>query len=153
MADPRQIHPVILAGGSGQRLWPLSRPQQPKPFLKLTGDLSLLQLTARRFADNPRFTLPLVICGHLHRFVVGEQLQKTGCKAQGIVLEPVSRNTAPAACTAALLIAEKDPDSLLLLLPSDHFIRSLGGFLGDCSGEPQSAQSEEESCVHGVESC
>ena len=139
MADPQKIHPVILAGGSGQRLWPLSRPQQPKPFLKLTGDLSLLQLTARRFAENQRFTAPLVICGHQHRFVVGEQLQEIGCKAQGIVLEPVSRNTAPAVCTAALLVAETDPDSLLLLLPSDHFIRSLGGFLETVEGAIKTA--------------
>ena len=128
MAEPLQIHPVILAGGGGQRLWPLSRPLQPKPFLQLTGERSLLQLTAARLSDRRRFTDPLVICSESHRFFVAEQLRQLGCRPRRIVLEPIGRNTAPAACTAALLVAESDPDDLLMLLPSDHFIGDELGF-------------------------
>lgn len=129
MAHSQQIHPVILAGGSGQRLWPLSRPMQPKPFLDLTGDQSLLQLTAARLADHQRFAEPLVICGHKHRFVVAEQLRQSARPPGTIVLEPAARNTAPAACTAALLVARRDPQGLMMLLASDHFIRDEPGFL------------------------
>ena len=128
MAANDPIYPVILAGGQGQRLWPLSRPSHPKPFLELTGTQSLLQQTADRVADPQGFATPLAICSHKHRFLVAEQLCRQQREPQRIVLEPVARSTAPAACTAALLVAERDPQALLLLLPSDHFIADETGF-------------------------
>jgi mannose-1-phosphate guanylyltransferase / mannose-6-phosphate isomerase len=124
-----QIHPVILAGGSGVRLWPLSRPWHPKPFVSLTGRQTLLQATVGRLTDPQRFAAPLVICNKVHRFLVAEQLQQLDNRPQGIVLEPAPRNTAPAACTAALLLAESDPGALLLIAPSDHFIQDVPGLL------------------------
>ena len=129
MGASQQIHPVILAGGSGVRLWPLSRPSRPKPFLFLTGEHTFLQMTVSRVADPRRFAPPLVVCGSAHRFLVAEQLQQLTDALPQIVLEPVARNTAPAACTAALLVADKDPDGLLVLLPSDHYIDDAEGFL------------------------
>jgi mannose-1-phosphate guanylyltransferase/mannose-1-phosphate guanylyltransferase/mannose-6-phosphate isomerase len=123
MATLPRIHPVILAGGSGVRLWPLSRPWHPKPFVRLAGDHTLLQATAARLSAAQRFAPPLVICNRTHRFLVGEQLHQIGIEPQAIVLEPEARNTAPAACIAALLLAERQPDALLMLAPSDHFIR------------------------------
>lgn len=128
MGALRQIHPVILAGGSGVRLWPLSRRVRPKPFLHLTGEQTFFQMTLARVADTQRFAPPLVICGKSHRFLVAEQLHQLVPSAPRIVLEPASRNTAPAACIAALLIAEQDPEGLLLLLPSDHYIGDQPGF-------------------------
>lgn len=128
MAAARQIHPVILAGGSGVRLWPLSRDSFPKPFLPLTGERSFFQMTVSRVLDPGQFASPSVICAEQHRFVVAEQIQQLNVLMPRIVLEPVGRNTAPAACTAALLIAEQDPEDLLLLLPSDHFIADQAGF-------------------------
>ncbi len=128
MGASRQIHPVILAGGSGVRLWPLSRTSRPKPFLFLTGERTFLQMTLARVTDPQRFAEPLVICGKAHRFLVAEQLRQVAASLPRIVLEPAPRNTAPAACTAALLVAEKDPEGLLMLLPSDHFIGDPEGF-------------------------
>lgn len=117
-----RLHPVILSGGSGSRLWPLSRADHPKQLLPLTETRTLLQATAQRFADRARFQAPLVIANDAHRFVVGEQLQNAGVRDARIVLEPVGRNTAPAAAVAALLIGATDPDALIMLLPSDHVI-------------------------------
>ena len=112
--------PVILSGGSGTRLWPLSRRAYPKQFLKLLGDRSLLQQTVLRLSADA-FRPPLILGNHEHRFLVAEQLQETGVTPEAIVLEPCGRNTAPAACVAALM-AEDRVDDLVLLLPSDHII-------------------------------
>ncbi len=128
MVATPQVHPVILAGGSGTRLWPLSRASRPKPFLPLTDERTFFQMTVSRVSDPGRFAPPLVICGSHHRFLVAAQLQEASAELPRIVLEPAARNTAPAACTAALLAAREDPDSLILLLPSDHFIGDLTGF-------------------------
>ncbi len=128
MDASQQIHPVILAGGSGVRLWPLSRPSKPKPFLPLAGERTFLQLTAARLSDPQRFAAPLVICSKAHRFFVAEQLNHAGARPPRIVLEPAARSTAPAACTAALMLAKQDPQALLMLLPSDHFIDDEQGF-------------------------
>ena len=114
------IVPIILSGGVGSRLWPLSRSQYPKQLLALTGERTLLQLAADRVADSAVFTAPLVVSNTEHRFVVAEQLHGTGAR---VVLEPVGRNTAAAICAAAMLVAADQPDAMLLVLPADHIIR------------------------------
>lgn len=121
------IHPVILSGGSGTRLWPMSRAGYPKQFLALTGPRSQFQDTVLRLGGEG-FAAPLVIANEEHRFIVAEQLRALGTQAGRIVLEPVGRNTAPAAAVAALMLAEQDPDALMLVLPSDHNIADDKGF-------------------------
>ena len=122
------IHPVVLSGGSGTRLWPMSRTLYPKQLLRLLGDDSLLQQTLRRVADRDRFAPPLLVANEEHRFIIAEQLREIGAPARALLLEPVGRNTAPAACVAALVLAESDPDALMLLLPSDHMIADEAAF-------------------------
>ena len=116
------IHPVILCGGLGTRLWPLSRRASPKPFVRPTGNESLLQATVARVARGERFTAPLAICHQDHHFVVAEQLRAAGQPPQAIVLEPVGRGTAPAIAAAALVLARQGEGALMLVLPSDHWI-------------------------------
>ncbi len=114
-----QITPVLLSGGSGTRLWPMSRTLYPKQLLPLVTQDSMLVDTARRFVADG-FSAPMVICNEEHRFIVAEQLRKAGIEPSGIVLEPFGRNTAPAAAVAALVVAERDPQGLVLLQASDH---------------------------------
>lgn len=116
-----KITPVILSGGSGSRLWPLSRALYPKQFLSLVGDKTMLQESAHRFSAD-QFAAPLLICNEEHRFVVAEQMRAQGIQPAEIILEPVGRNTAPAVCVAALALLAQDPDALLLVTPSDHTI-------------------------------
>ena len=115
------ILPVILSGGSGTRLWPLSREAYPKQFLPLAGELTMLQATWQRVAAIAA-TGPLVIANEAHRFVAAEQLQQVGAQPQAIILEPMGRNTAPAIAVAALEATRNSEDPLLLVLPSDHVI-------------------------------
>lgn len=122
------IHPVILAGGTGSRLWPLSRVLYPKQFLPLAGAHTMLQETALRFTDQAKFAPPIILCNDEHRFIVAEQLRAAGLRPDAIVLEPVARSTAPAAAVAALRVAEADPNGLLLVLPADHVIRKPKAF-------------------------
>jgi mannose-1-phosphate guanylyltransferase/mannose-6-phosphate isomerase len=119
--------PVILCGGTGSRLWPLSRALYPKQLLPLAGERSLLQDTVARLDGlDPQPAAPLVICNEAHRFLVSAQLEALGLEPT-LVLEPEGRNTAPAAATAALLQAPQDREStLLLVLPADHVIRDAG---------------------------
>lgn len=124
-----KIHPVILSGGSGTRLWPMSREHYPKQLLPLCSERSMLQDTALRVRDPDRFAAPLLICNQEHRFIIAEQVRQSGLSPQGIVLEPVARNTAAAAAVAALMLAEADPDTLMLMLPADHLIRDQDAFL------------------------
>jgi mannose-1-phosphate guanylyltransferase / mannose-6-phosphate isomerase len=119
------IRPVILSGGSGTRLWPLSRAAYPKQLMPLVGKLSLLQQTVERVADRSVFEAPLLICNDEHRFLVAEQLRALQRQPEAIMLEPMGRNTAPAVAAAALM---SDPDTLLLILPSDHFIAKPAAF-------------------------
>src|SRR5580704_15208239 len=122
------IHPVILSGGSGTRLWPMSRTHYPKQFLPLAGKESLLQQAALRVAGATGFAAPLVIANEEHRFIIDEQLREIGVKPQALLLEPVGRNTAPAVCVAALRLVESDPDALMLAMPSDHAIDDVPAF-------------------------
>jgi mannose-1-phosphate guanylyltransferase/mannose-1-phosphate guanylyltransferase/mannose-6-phosphate isomerase len=117
--------PVILAGGAGNRLWPLSRQEYPKQLIALLGERSLIQDTALRFADAARFRPPLVIANDAIRFTVAEQLQAVGVKPAALVLEPVGRGTAPAVAVAALLAMEIDPEAVIVVAPSDHAILDL----------------------------
>ncbi|MEO1086412.1 MAG: mannose-1-phosphate guanylyltransferase/mannose-6-phosphate isomerase, partial [Acidobacteriota bacterium] len=126
-SSPRRIRPVILSGGAGTRLWPLSRQAYPKQLLALTGERSPFQETLSRVGDPARFLPPLVVGNQDHRFLLAEQLRALGREAAGLVLEPLGRNTAPAVCAAALIAAETDPESLLLILPSDHRIEDSAG--------------------------
>ncbi len=122
-----QLHPVILSGGVGSRLWPLSRSLFPKQLLTLAGENSLIQDTARR-ARGPEFASPVIVCNVEHRFLIAEQMRSAGITPETILLEPAGRNTAPAATVAALMVAERDPDAVLLLLPADHVIRDTLAF-------------------------
>ena len=122
-----ELLPVILSGGSGTRLWPLSRESYPKQFLPLTGDLTMLQATWRRVAPIAG-RAPLVVANEEHRFVAAEQLQQVGAEPQAILLEPIGRNTAPAIAVAALEATRGGDDAILLVLPSDHVIDDEAAF-------------------------
>ena len=123
------IYPVVLSGGSGTRLWPMSRTLYPKQLLTLFGQDSLLQQTVRRVAGDGRFAAPLLVANEEHRFIIAEQLREIGAVPGALLLEPIARNTAPAACVAALALSETDPDPLILVMPSDHTIGDAEAFL------------------------
>ncbi len=131
MSKALRLYPVILSGGSGSRLWPLSREEFPKQLQPLTSERSLLQETALRLGAAPntgyQVQPPIVVCNDAHRFVVAEQLRAVGIEPKAIIIEPQGRNTAPAACVAALLLAD-DPDALMLVMPSDHLVRDPAAF-------------------------
>lgn len=122
------IVPVILSGGSGTRLWPLSRPQQPKQLLAMVDERTMLRATFDRLAGIDDMVDPWVVCNADHRHLVGRELFDAGFKPDNIILEPVGRNTAPAAAAAALVIAEADPTALMLLLPADHVMEDEAAF-------------------------
>ncbi|MCH4565431.1 mannose-1-phosphate guanylyltransferase/mannose-6-phosphate isomerase [Halomonas sp. EGI 63088] len=121
------ITPVIMAGGSGSRLWPLSRRLHPKQFLPLTGEGSMLQETLKRLALLEHHA-PLLICNEEHRFLAAEQIRQLCINDAKILLEPAGRNTAPAIALAALHAVEQDPEALLLVLPADHLIEDVAPF-------------------------
>ena len=120
--------PVILSGGSGSRLWPLSRKNKPKQFLTLFNDSSMFQSTLTRLNGLDSLEAPLIVCNNEHRFMVAEQLQEIGLEANGIILEPCARNTAPAIALAALKAMDKGEDPLLLVLAADHLISNVESF-------------------------
>ena len=121
------ITPVLLCGGSGTRLWPLSRKGFPKQFAPLLGPESLFQASARRLS-GPDFAAPVVVAGSDFRFIVTEQLQAAGIDPGSVLIEPEGRNTAPAVLAAALHIAGADPEALMLIAPSDHAIADAAAF-------------------------
>ncbi|EGQ5285049.1 mannose-1-phosphate guanyltransferase [Enterobacter hormaechei] len=125
----RKIFPVIMAGGTGSRLWPLSRVLYPKQFLRLKGDLTMLQTTVNRLHDLA-CNDPIIICNEQHRFIVAEQLRQLNKRTENIILEPAGRNTAPAIALAALAAKRSSPDCdpLMLVLAADHVIQHEDAF-------------------------
>ena len=130
------IIPVILSGGSGSRLWPMSRELNPKQFLSLCGEQSMLQETVTRLAGIEDLAAPIVVCNEEHRFLVAQQMRDIGVDVDKIILEPIGRNTAPAICAAAEYIQEKDTGSdnsssgndVMLILAADHVIQDKDAF-------------------------
>jgi mannose-1-phosphate guanylyltransferase/mannose-6-phosphate isomerase len=135
------IVPVILSGGSGSRLWPLSRETHPKQFLPLADQDTLLQNTALRVAGLIDVAPLLVVCNQEHRFMVAEQLRAVGIQPAAVMLEPVGRNTGPAVAVAALYAQRDGADPVLLILPADHVIADAAGF---CAAVAQAAPSAEQ---------
>jgi len=123
-----KIYPIILSGGAGTRLWPLSRAALPKQLLPLVTEKTMLQETALRLSGRDGMMAPLVVCGNEHRFLVAEQLREIGINPLGILLEPVGRNTAPAVAAAAHFLAAMDPEAVMLVLPADHVIKDVDAF-------------------------
>lgn len=122
------IHPVVLSGGSGTRLWPLSREHYPKQLLKLLGQRTLLQDTVSRMDGMADVAPPILICNEEHRFLIAEQLRQLNKAAAAIILEPAGRNTAPALTLAALALSRDNADALMLVMPADHVIRNVADF-------------------------
>ena len=132
--------PVILCGGSGSRLWPLSRDLYPKQFLTLTGTLSLLQATVKRAAAVSAEN-PILVSNEAHRFLVAEQVSSMGAKWSDLILEPVARNTAPAIAAAALRLQATQPDAVMLVMPSDQQIDDAGQFAFAVKAAVEAAES------------
>ena len=122
------LTPVLLSGGVGSRLWPVSREGHPKQFLPLAGDVTMLQETLQRTAGL-KAAAPLVVCNEEHRFMVAEQLRQLDLQAGALILEPKGRNTAPAVALAAVQAVTADPESVLLVLPADHLIKNVDAFV------------------------
>ena len=125
MTERRRITPVILSGGSGTRLWPLSRSARPKQLLALTNAETMLQLTAARTSGNDRFGLPTVVASASHADEIEAQLTAAGIDGTTLILEPAARNTGPAIALAAFAA---EPDAILLVMPSDHVITDVAAF-------------------------
>jgi mannose-1-phosphate guanylyltransferase/mannose-6-phosphate isomerase len=122
------IHPVILSGGSGARLWPLSREHYPKQLLKLMGSGTMLQQTIKRLDGLADVADPMFVCNDEHRFLVAEQVREAGRKPAAIILEPAGRNTAPALTLAALALSKADAGAFMLVMPADHMITNVAAF-------------------------
>jgi mannose-1-phosphate guanylyltransferase/mannose-1-phosphate guanylyltransferase/mannose-6-phosphate isomerase len=127
MSAYRSVVPVLLSGGTGSRLWPLSRETCPKQLLALLGEKTLLQQTVLRVAEPALFSQPIIIANVEHRFLIAEQLRAIGTEAT-IILEPLGRSTAPAVAIAALAAVASDPDAVILAMPVDHMVSDLAGF-------------------------
>ncbi len=139
------IFPVILSGGSGTRLWPLSRSMQPKQFIRLVQDqpLSLFGATIRRLPPGGDIANPIILCNNDHRFLVREECENADIKPNAVVLEPVARNTAPAIAVAALMAAKQDPGAVIVVMPSDHVVPNQGAFVDGVKAAANVAASEE----------
>jgi len=137
-----RLYPVILSGGVGSRLWPLSRSLFPKQLLPLAGTNSLIQDTALRARQAP-FAPPIIVCNVEHRFLIAEQMREAGVKPLAILLEPVGRNTAPAAAAAALMVAEQDPEGIIMLMPADHLVADTAAFSRAVAAAAQAASHDD----------
>jgi mannose-1-phosphate guanylyltransferase / mannose-6-phosphate isomerase len=146
----RRIHPVVLCGGSGTRLWPLSRALYPKQLLALASQRTLFQDTILRTADATRFAPPLVIGNEEHRFILAEQLRQLDISSRALVVEPVGRNTAPAAAVGALLLIQDDADALMLVMPADHVIADASAF-GEALARALAAAAGGRLVTFGIE--
>lgn len=122
MQKSQTICPVVMSGGTGTGLWPLSREAYPKQFLPIMSKNTLLQQTILRIADRSRFSAPIVVANDDHRFIVADQLRQLGIQDGAIIVEPAARSTGPAAAVSALYVQATDPDALVLMLPVDHAI-------------------------------
>lgn len=122
------IVPVVLSGGSGTRLWPLSRELYPKQLLPLTGERTMIQNTVTRLEEIADLGPPLIVCNESHRFMVAEQMRLINVRPSAVLLEPVGRNTAPAVAIAALQVMKGGKDPILLVLPADHVIKNVTAF-------------------------
>lgn len=123
------IYPVILSGGVGSRLWPISRSLYPKQLLPLVSDLPMMLETALRVRDGARFAAPIIVSNDEHRFIIAQQMRDAGIAPLAHILEPQGRNTAPAAAAAAAFVQAQDPKGILLILPADHHIANAQAFL------------------------
>jgi mannose-1-phosphate guanylyltransferase/mannose-6-phosphate isomerase len=130
------IHPVLLCGGSGTRLWPASRQSFPKQFARLMGEESLFQASARRLSGDG-LGAPVIVTGDPFRFIVTEQLAQVSLGAAATLIEPAARNTAPAVLAAALWLAERDPEALMIVSPADHVIPDAAGCRSSGDGSPR----------------
>ncbi|MDX2202687.1 MAG: mannose-1-phosphate guanylyltransferase/mannose-6-phosphate isomerase [Hyphomicrobiaceae bacterium] len=126
----QSLFPVILSGGSGTRLWPLSRTMYPKQFIRFSSgqDASFLVASLKRLPAKAGFAQPILICNNDHRFLVLEEAERAGVSPSAIILEPVARNTAPAIAVAALSVLARDPGGIMVVMPSDHVIKDQAGF-------------------------
>jgi mannose-1-phosphate guanylyltransferase / mannose-6-phosphate isomerase len=125
------LFPVILSGGSGTRLWPLSRAMYPKQFVRFSDqqDKTFLGATLARLRPDDGFNAPIILCNNDHRFLVREELEQADLAAHAIILEPVARNTAPAIAVAALVALRENPNAILIVMPSDHVVRDEAAFI------------------------
>ncbi|TWO72305.1 mannose-1-phosphate guanylyltransferase/mannose-6-phosphate isomerase [Caenimonas sedimenti] len=128
LLPPLPFHPVVLSGGTGSRLWPLSRMAYPKQLLALAGEPTMLQATLARASGLTSAKAPLLVCNSEHRFLIRDQWAALGVDPMAAYLEPVGRNTAPAIALAALHLAASDPQALMLILPADHVIDDVSAF-------------------------
>ena len=124
----KKIHPVILSGGSGTRLWPESRLSFPKQFLKINSKYTLIQETLLRIKNRNLFHPPILICNDEHRFLIAEQLRELGIKPKLIILEPIAKNTGPAVAIASFIVKEIEENGKIIILPSDHKINEKNKF-------------------------
>ena len=135
--------PVILSGGAGSRLWPLSRELYPKQLLPLIGQKTLLQDTIARLEGINALAAPVIVCNDAHRFMVAEQIRLLGIEPQAIILEPCGRNTAPAVAVAALHALQQEEEPLLLILPADHLINDVAAFQQGVATAVELAQQDK----------
>lgn len=143
------LTPVILSGGSGTRLWPLSRKNLPKQFLALSGVSTLFQQTVARTRALAEIGAPVVVCSEEHRFLVAEQLREAKIEGAAILLEPMPRNTAPAIALAAWQAVAHDPDAVLLVLPADHLIGDTQSF-GEAVGKAMPLAEQDWLVTFGI---
>ena len=134
------IIPVILSGGSGTRLWPLSRADYPKQLIPLAGEKTMIQQTIER-VQGLNTASPIVVCNEKHRFIIAEQLREIGIEHAPIIIEPVAKNTAPAIVAACIHAEKIDPESVVLVLPSDHCIENTQAFVEAARIAVQEAQT------------